>query len=45
MNTILKIDFDIDYKYWSFPTIALNFHSKELEIEILCFGIYFSIGK
>lgn len=37
----LKINICIDIKFWSLiPTININLHSKELEFEWLCLGIY-----
>ena len=33
----------IDLKFWAlFPAVNINLHSKELEIEWLCFAMYFS---
>lgn len=37
-----KIDFDLDFKFWSTGCINLNFHVGQFEIEFLCFGIYVS---
>jgi len=35
------IDTEYDKKFWNLlPTIALNLHSKSLEISWLCFSIY-----
>ena len=33
--------FEVDFKFWSTGAVNLNIHAKELEIEFLCFGIYF----
>ena len=42
----LVIDFDIDFKFWHlFPSININLHSKELEFEWMCVGIYISRKK
>lgn len=35
------IDIEVDFRYWNIlPVVALNFHSKTLEIQWLCFGLY-----
>lgn len=37
----ISIDFDIDLAFWHLvPSININLHSRELEFEWLCFGIY-----
>lgn len=42
---VLKISLFIDTNFWSTGCINVNFHSRELEIEFLCFGIYFRREK
>lgn len=42
MKFSLKIDFEIDIKFWSTGALNINAHSKSLELEFLCFGIYIS---
>lgn len=40
----ITIDLFIDTGFWSIiPSININAHSKELELEWLCFGAY--IGR
>jgi hypothetical protein len=40
----MRKDFEFDLEYWAIlPCINLNFHSKELEFEWLCFGFYIKI--
>lgn len=34
------VSFCYDFKFWSSGHIALNIHSKEVEIEFLCVGVY-----
>lgn len=35
---------DIDFKFWSLiPSININRHSRELEFEWLCLGVYTSV--
>ncbi len=37
-----RVDVDIDFLFWHLvPSININFHSRELEFEWLCLGIYF----
>lgn len=38
----LNVSFTIDTGFWSSGCLNVNLHSKEVEIEILCFGIYIS---
>jgi len=36
-----KLDLDIDLNFWALlPALNINVHSKELEFEWLCFGVY-----
>ena len=38
------VAFEVNLKFWAIlPCINLNFNSGELEIEWLCFGLYFKI--
>ncbi len=38
------LDYKCDIRFWAvLPSLNLNFHCKEIEIEWLCFGLY--IGK
>ena len=42
MKTIIAT-ITVDIKFWAlFPAVNINLHSKEFEIEWLCFGMYFS---
>ena len=35
------MDVDIDFLFWHIvPSININFHSRELEFDWLCLGIY-----
>ena len=37
----IVIDFDVDVKFWHLiPSVNINLHSRELEFEWLCLGIY-----
>lgn len=37
----IKIDFDLDLQFWHLvPSVNINLHSRELEFEWMCFGIY-----
>jgi len=37
----INFTFALDLKFWAIiPNININFHSKELEFEFLCFEIY-----
>lgn len=36
-----KIDFDLDLQFWHLvPSVNINLHTRNLEFEWLCFGIY-----
>ena len=36
-----KVDFDLDFQFWHLvPSININLHSREIEFEWMCFGIY-----
>lgn len=40
------ISFDIDFMFWHLvPSVNINLHSKELEFEWMCIGIYISTEK
>lgn len=41
MKIRITIDIEIDFKYWTTGCLNVNLHNKSLEIEFLCFGIYF----
>lgn len=44
----VKINVEIDIKFWNLiPSLNLNFHTglATVEIEFLCFGLYFDFGK
>lgn len=37
----LKTDIDVDLKFWSIiPSINFNLHTRSIEFEWLCLGIY-----
>ncbi len=38
----IRTTFFLDLKFWSTGCLNINLHSKELEIEFLCFGLYFA---
>jgi len=45
-NFAIVFDFELDLKFWNIlPAININIHSKCLEFEFLCFGLYISIQK
>ena len=38
-----KVDIDLDFQFWAIlPAININLHSKSLEFEWLCLGVYIS---
>jgi len=40
----VRFVFETDYKFWSIPfSFFLNFHTKTLEINLFCFGLYFDL--
>lgn len=41
-----RIEFEIDKKFWAIlPSLNLNFHTKEIEFEWICIGIYWRYTK
>lgn len=45
-NFFRRFVFCIDIRFWNiFPHFAFNFHSKEVEFEWICFGLYISFEK
>ena len=43
---VLQIALEINVRFWALiPALNLNFSSKELEIEILCFAFYIRFRK
>lgn len=39
----IRTDIDLDFGFWAIlPAININLHSKSLEFEWLCIGIYIS---
>lgn len=41
MRASFKIDFDLDLQFWHLvPSVNINLHTRNLEFEWLCFGIY-----
>ena len=41
-----KIDVQLDFQFWHLmPSVNINLHSKEIEFEWLCLGVYASKMK
>lgn len=39
----LQIDIDVDFLFWAIlPALNINLHSRNLEFEWLCIGLYCS---
>lgn len=42
----LTFDFDVDFNFFAMlPALNVNLHSKNIEIEWLCFGLYIGFFK
>lgn len=40
-----RISFEFDPHFWQTPCIAYNNHCKEIELQVLCFGVTIYIGN